>query len=140
MAWLVAMSIVFLLPPMARAITMVQASSLTIDPACAAYLVALVRYLQIHPPIVVPPAPIDPQSLVVAAWCSSDPAQSAWRITNPNPFDLVIGWGWADQAPVLVEDWVVVPAAHAGIPGSGTLITPANGDLRVVSGATVGRI
>jgi hypothetical protein len=104
------------------------------DRACADYLAALATHLRFHPPVS-PPAPVVEGAPTVAAWCAPDAATRFWTISNPNPFDLVVGWGWSNQAPVLVEHWIVVPAARGGVPGRWRLDTPVGaGGLRLVSG------
>ena len=118
----------------AQFIAEVQAHADQIDLACQQYLIALATYLSNNPPL----ADSDEQPTqlpALGAWCAPDANHHAWTILNPNAFDIVIGWGWADQAPALVEEWIVVPAASNGQPGRWHLRTPVGtSNLRVVSG------
>jgi len=55
--------------------------------------------------------------------CSANAGEWAWRLRNPNSYDVSVVWGWEDQWPTQNSFPFVVPAAHSSKPGEWLITT-----------------
>lgn len=121
----------FLAEEYAAFVASVQASN-GLNAYCAPYLTAVATYYTENDP---PgsPEPVTPLPLTAHSACPSEtPDNYIWHIQNPNPYDVVVYWGWSEAFPELSPASVVIPANE-----SWDLITPRQGDfqtIRLISG------
>lgn len=108
-----------------------------IAPGCTEHLVTTAQYLSNNPPLP-PTPPAAAQPLTLEAWCSPEPEDYlVWRIQNPNPYEIVVYWGWEEQSPEPGGPPFVVPAAIGSTPSQWLLQTPTQtgaSTLTIVSG------
>ncbi|MFZ6029427.1 MAG: lectin-like domain-containing protein [Chloroflexota bacterium] len=106
-------------------------------PGCSAQLATTGAYFMQNPP------PVEPQSwtwqpLTLSGLCTKAPGETLnWRVTNPNPYDVLVKWSWQGGDPESGYQ-LAVPATQNGVTGQWTFSVPAQpstGTLVIASGS-----